>query len=86
MVPALGVSGGLVVGVVAGVLVDGVVVGLLALLVMSSKRSFGSWGMSFIFSMEPAVQMYLRVLSIFVGEQVQREFWNFTSMLYFSPL
>ena len=59
MVPALGVSGGLVVGVLAGVRVDGVVVGLLALLVMSSKRSFGSWGMSFSFSQEPFVQAYL---------------------------
>ncbi len=58
--PALGVSGGVSGGVLAGVLVDGVVVGLLvALLVMSSKRSFGSWGMLISFSMEPAVQIYL---------------------------
>ena len=59
MVPALGVSGGLVVGVLVGVRVDGVVVGLLALLVMSSKRSFGSWGMFFSFSQEPFVQACL---------------------------
>ncbi len=59
MVPALGVSGGLVVGVLVGVRVDGVVVGLLVvLLVMSSKRSFGSWGMFFSFSQEPFVQAY----------------------------
>ena len=57
--PALGVSGGVSGGVLEGVLVDGVVAGLLALLVMSSKRSFGSWGMSFSFSMEPAVHIYL---------------------------
>ena len=59
MAPALGVSGGVSGGVLAGVLVDGVVVGLLPLLVMSSKRSFGSWGMFFSFSIEPAVQIYL---------------------------
>ena len=57
--PALGVSGGVSGGVLTGVLVDGVVVGLLALLVMSSKRSFGSWGIFFSFSQEPFVQAYL---------------------------
>ena len=93
MDPALGLSGGLAVGVLAGVrvgvlagvLVEGVVAGLLVFPVMSSKRSFGSWGMFFNFSAEPAVQMYLWVLSIFVGVQVQREFWNLTSMLYLTP-
>ena len=82
MDPALGLSGGLVVGVLAGVLlgvlagvlVDGVVAGLLVFPVMSSKRSFGSWGMFFNFSAEPAVQMYLPYPSIFVGAQLQREF------------
>ncbi len=57
MDPALGLSGGLVVGVLVGVLVDGVVAGLFVVPVMSSKRSFGSWGMFFNFSPEPAVQM-----------------------------
>ena len=57
--PALGVSGGVSGGVLTGVRVDGVVVGLLALLVMSSKRSFGSWGIFFSFSQEPFVQAYL---------------------------
>ena len=58
--PALDVSGGVSGGVLAGVLVDGVVAGLLVvLLVMSSKRSFGSWGMFFSFSQEPFVQACL---------------------------
>ena len=67
MDPALGLSGGLVVGVLAGVrvgvlagvLVDGVAAGLLVFSDMNSKKSFGSWGMFFNFSAEPAVQMYL---------------------------
>ncbi len=59
MDPVLGLPGGVVVGVLAGVLVDGDVAGLLVFSAMYSKRSFGSWWMLFSLSPEPAVQMYL---------------------------
>ena len=72
--PALGVSGGVSGGVLAGVLVDGVVAGLLVLLVMSSKRSFGSWGIFLAFPKNPLSKRICRSPPFLSGRSCKESF------------